>query len=209
MIAKLKGIVDERRDDHAIIDVGGVGYLVLCATRTLGNLPAEGGRVTLWIETVQTQEQTRLYGFLSEEERNWFRLLQTVQSVGGKVALAILSTLSIEELNQAIATGDKTSVARANGVGPKLAQRIVIELKDKAIAVPGAAIIPLNRGGRPGGPMSGPVAEAVSALINLGYSQGEAQAAVAAAQASAGEGEGVSVGILIKAGLAALAGRVA
>lgn len=207
MIAKLRGLVDERRDDHAIIDVGGVGYLVHCATRTLADLPAEGGGVTLWIETVQTQEQTRLYGFLSEEERNWFRLLQTVQSVGGKVALAILSTLSIDELNQAIATGDKAAVARASGVGPKLAQRIVIELKDKAIAIPGAAIIPLSRNGRPGATVSGPVAEAVSALVNLGYSPAEAQSAVAAAQAASGEG--VAVSALIKAGLAALAGRVA
>ena len=134
MIGKLKGIVDSYGEDSIILDVNGVGYLVHCSARTLQSLPAPGEPVVLAIETHVREDQIRLFGFSSDVEREWFRLLQTVQGVGTRVALAVLSTLKPAELASAIAMRDKATVARTPGVGPKVAERIVTELKDKAPA---------------------------------------------------------------------------
>src|SRR4029077_11200355 len=134
MIGKLKGIIDSYSEDFIVIDVNGVGYVVHCSARTLQALPAAGEPVTLAIETHVREDQIRLFGFLSDVEREWFRLLQTVQGVGAKVALSVLSTLKPAELASAIAVRDKAMVARTPGVGPKVAERIVTELKDKAPA---------------------------------------------------------------------------
>jgi Holliday junction DNA helicase RuvA len=201
MIGKLTGLLDSVDGDAALIDVNGVGYVAHCGGKTLGLLPAPGGRVALLIETQMSAEQIRLFGFSSTEERDWFRLLQTVQGVGSKVALAILSALTPQEVSRAIALGDKAAVGRANGVGPKLAQRLCLELKDKVPAMMSADVIPLSaaRAGRP----AGATAEAVSALINLGYGQSEAAAAVAAGLAA--QGEGAAVEALIRHGLKELA----
>ncbi len=188
MIGKLKGIVESYGEDFVIVDVQGVGYLVHCSTRTLQALPAAGEGVALSIETHVREDQIRLFGFLSEAEREWFRLLQTVQGVGTKVALAILSVLRPTDLASAIATRDKAAVARAQGVGPKVAERIVTELKDKAPAY--ASVDPAVA--RLSGAIEEkrapqPVADAVSALVNLGYGQPQAAAAIAAAVRAAGE----------------------
>lgn len=188
MIGKLKGLVDSYGEDWVILDVGGVGYLVSCSTRTLTALPQAGGATMLFIETHVREDQIRLFGFASELERDWFRLLQVVQGVGTKVALAILSTLRASDLASAIALGDKAAIARANGVGPKVAQRIVTELKDKAPAFTDAAPDVAKLQGDIGEKRAaGPVADAVSALVNLGYGQAQASAAVAAALRDAGE----------------------
>jgi Holliday junction DNA helicase RuvA len=189
MIGKLKGIIDSYGEDYIIVDVGGVGYLVHCSARTLQALPAQGEAVTLAIETHVREDQIKLFGFTSDLEREWFRLLQTVQGVGTKVALAILSTLKPADLASAIALRDKAAIVRTPGVGPKVAERIVTELKDKAPAYADIdpAIVRLsgavdeNRAPRP-------VADAVSALVNLGYGQPQAAAAIAAASRSAGDG---------------------
>lgn len=201
MIGKLTGLLDSVDGDAALIDVNGVGYIAHCGTKTLGMLPAPGGRVALLIETQMSAEQIRLFGFSSAEERDWFRLLQSVQGVGAKVALAILSALSPQEVSRAIALGDKAAISRANGVGAKLAQRICLELKDKVPAMMSADIIPISsaRSGRP----AGATAEAVSALVNLGYGQSEAAAAVAAGLAA--QGEAAAVEALIRHGLKELA----
>ena len=150
MIGKLNGLIDSYGDDFVIVDVNGVGYVVFCSTRTLQNLPRPGEAATLAIETQVREDAIRLFGFRSDVERDWFRLLQTVQGVGAKVALAILSTLEAGALATAIATQDKAAVARAPGVGPKLAQRIVAELKDKAPAFGSVdpAVIRLSRRAR-------------------------------------------------------------
>jgi len=182
MIAKLTGRVDSIGDDFVVVDVHGVGYLVHCADRTLGELPGIGETVVLAIETHVREDQIRLFGFFSAVEREWFRLLQTVQGVGAKVALAVLSTLKPADLATAIAMRDKASITRAPGVGPKVAERIVTELKDKA--PPFTAADP--RAGRlPGAAVDvrapRPAADAVSALVNLGYPEAQASAAVAAA----------------------------
>src|SRR6202790_1481130 len=134
MIGKLKGLIDSYGQDFVIVDVNGVGYLVHCSARTLQALPAQGEAVTLAIETHVREDQIRLFGFLSDGEREWFRLLQTVQGGGTKVALSVLSTLKPADLANAIAMRDKGMVARTPGVGPKVAERIVTELKDKAPA---------------------------------------------------------------------------
>src|SRR3977135_3987996 len=134
MIGKLKGIIDSYGEDFIILDVHGVGYLVNCSSRTLQALPAAGEAVTLAIETHVREDQIRLFGFLSDSEREWFRLLQTVQGVGAKVALSLLSTLRPFELASAIAMRDKAMITRPPGVGPKVAERIVTELKDRAPA---------------------------------------------------------------------------
>src|SRR5271166_5501240 len=141
MIGKLRGLVDAVGADHAIIDVGGVGYEVACSSRTLSALPAPGEPVTLSIETNVREDAIKLYGFLSEAERGWFRLLQSVQGVGAKVALSILSTLDVGQLANAIALQDRATITRAPGVGPKVALRIVNELKDKVppLAISGGA----------------------------------------------------------------------
>jgi len=187
MIGKLKGIIDSYGEDFVIIDVGGVGYVVHCSGRTLQALPGQGQPVTLAIETHVREDQIRLFGFLSDVEREWFRLLQTVQGVGTKVALAILGTLKPADLASAIAMRDKAMITRTPGVGPKVAERIVTELKDKAPAFTSIdpAIIRLSGDIEERRPPQ-PVADAVSALVNLGYGQPQAAAAIAAAARSAG-----------------------
>jgi Holliday junction DNA helicase RuvA len=194
MIGKLRGIVDAVGADHAIIDAGGVGYEVICSSRTLGALPQPGDPVTLSIDTHVREDAIKLYGFLSEAERGWFRLLQSVQGVGTKVALAILSTLDVSQLGSAIALQDRATVSRAPGVGPKVALRIVTELKDKApplamqqAASLGGAKAALAGAGKPAAAVS-PAAEAVSALVNLGYAPLQANAAISNAMQKAGEG---------------------
>ena len=187
MIAKLKGLVEEIGEDTVIIDVGGVGYQAFCSSRTLGQLPGFGEAAELVIETHVREDHIHLYGFISREEKEWFARLQTVQGVGARVALAILSVLSPMELSQSIAAQDKTSVGRASGVGPKLAARIVSELKDKVPAFgtvenfPAAAA---NGGG--GAPTADSrLADAVSALVNLGYRPADAMTAVSKADKAA------------------------
>lgn len=202
MIAKLKGILDSIGEDWAIVDVGGVGYHVTCSARTLAALPAPGEPATLLTETLVSENAIRLVGFASPHERDWFRLLDQVQGVGTRVAMGVLSTLTPAELASAIAMQDKATVARAPGVGPKMAQRIVSELRDKgpAVATGDAAHAALKG---PAAAFAGPAADAVSALINLGYGQPQASAAIAAAARTAGEGAGTSD--LIKLGLKELA----
>jgi holliday junction DNA helicase RuvA len=189
MIGKLRGVIDSYGEDWVILDVGGVGYVVSCSTRTLTTLPAAGEAATLSIETYVREDQIRLFGFSTDLEREWFRLLQTVQGVGTKVALAILSTLKASDLATAIALGDKAAIARSPGVGPKVAQRIAAELKDRAPAftdvAPDIARLQGDLGDRRA---PAPVADAVSALVNLGYGQAQASAAVAAALREAGDG---------------------
>jgi Holliday junction DNA helicase RuvA len=187
MIGKLKGIIDSYGEDFVVVDVNGVGYLVHCSTRTLQNLPAQGEPVSLSIETHVREDQIKLFGFISDLEREWFRLLQTVQGVGTKVALAILSTLKPADLASAIALRDQAAIKRAPGVGPKVAERIVTELKDKAPAYTSVdpAVIRLS-GDLDERRAPQPVADAVSALVNLGYGQPQAAAAIAAAAREAG-----------------------
>lgn len=204
MIGKLKGVIDSYAEDHVIVDVHGVGYLVHCSVRTLQALPPAGEAVTLAIETHVREDQIRLFGFLSDLEREWFRLLQTVQGVGTKVALSILSTHRPGELASAIATRDKGLIARAPGVGPKVAERVVTELKDKAPAYSAVdpAVVRLS-GALEESRAPRPVADAVSALVNLGYGQPQAAAAVAAATHASGEG--ADAARLIRAALKELA----
>ena len=204
MIGKLKGVIDSYGETYVIVDVGGVGYEVHCSGRTLQALPAAGEPVTLAIETYVREDQIKLFGFAGDVEREWFRLLQTVQGVGAKVALAVLGTLKPADLADAVATRDKAMIARSPGVGPKVAERIVNELKDKAPAY--AAVDPAvvrlagdiedKRAPRP-------VADAVSALVNLGYGPPQAAAAIAAAARAAGEGADTES--LIRLGLRELA----
>ena len=200
MIGKLKGIIDSYGEDYVILDVGGVGYLVHCSARTLQELPATGQPATLSIETYVREDQIRLFGFLTDVEREWFRLLQTVQGVGAKVALSVLGTLKPADLASAIAMRDKAMVARTPGVGPKVAERIVTELKDKAPAYADVdpAVVRLS-GALDDKRAPQPVADAVSALVNLGYGQPQAAAAIAAAARSVGEEADVSQ--LIRLGL--------
>ena len=181
MIASLRGLLQSFAADHAVIDVGGVGYLVGASTRTLSGLGAIGDEVLLHTEMLVAEDFIRLVGFATAEERDWFRLLTSVQGVGARVALGILSALSGDELHKAIASGDKAMVARAQGVGPKLALRIVTELKDKAGG------IVLGSGGEAAPPPIGShSADAVSALQNLGFRPAEASAAVGKAEAQLG-----------------------
>jgi Holliday junction DNA helicase RuvA len=189
MIGKLRGVIDTYRDDSILLDVHGVGYLVHCSARTLQALPPAGEAATLTIETWVREDQIRLYGFVSEVEREWFMLLTDVQGVGARVALAVLSTLKTAELANAIALGDKAAVARTPGVGGKLAQRIVTELKDKAPAFASVDPAVVRLSGELGDKRAPqPVADAVSALVNLGYGEIQASAAIAAAVQTAGEG---------------------
>jgi holliday junction DNA helicase RuvA len=175
MIAHLKGRLEATGLDHVVIDVNGVGYLAGASGRTIAALGATGGSVTLHTEMLVSEDSIRLMGFATASERDWFRLLTSVQGVGAKVALAILSILSPEEVQTAVARADSAMIARANGVGPKLAQRIVNELKDKAGGVA------LGSGGA-GAPAAGGAAQdAVSAMLNLGFKPAEASAAVNAA----------------------------
>jgi Holliday junction DNA helicase RuvA len=195
MIGKLNGTVDSLGEDGVILDVGGVGYLVQCPSSTLSRLTV-GAHASLMIEMKVSDDAIRLYGFAAAEEREWFRLLQTVQSVGAKVALAVLSTLSPRELQRALALGDKAMIGRAPGVGPKLALRIATELKDKAPVMmargdddpfPHAHVAP-----------RGPEADAVAALVRLGYSESVAATSVARAANDLGEAE---AGALIREAL--------
>jgi Holliday junction DNA helicase RuvA len=204
MIGKLKGIVDSYGEDYVILDVGGVGYQVHCPGRVLQGLPAPGAAATLSIETYVREDQIRLFGFASDTEREWFRLLQTVQGVGARVAMAVLGTLKPSELANAIALRDKAAVARSPGVGNKVAERIVSELKDKAPAFTNVdpAVVHLA-GALDDKRAPKPVADAVSALVNLGYGQPQAAAAIAAAARSAGEGADTAT--LIRQGLKELA----
>jgi len=180
MIAHLKGRLDSTGIDHAVIDVGGVGYLVGASTKTLAAIGPVGEAVMLHTEMLVAEDFIRLVGFATASERDWFRLLTGVQGVGARVALAILSALDPADLSRAIAAQDKAMVARANGVGPKLAERIVRELKDK---IGGVAI-----GGATPVAASGASADAVSALLNLGFRPAEASSAVAAAEEELGSG---------------------
>jgi Holliday junction DNA helicase RuvA len=198
MIGKLKGTIDSLAEDYVILDVHGVGYVVQCSARTLQKLPSAGEAATLAIETQMREDSIKLFGFLSEGDRHWFRLLLTVQGVGAKVALAIQSVLDATELAAAIASQDKAAVARAPGVGPKLAARIVAELKDKAPAFDPAAA---RLAGLDGGNRT--AQDALSALVNLGYGRSQAAAAVAASVAALGEDAPASE--LIRQGLKELA----
>lgn len=200
MIGKLFGTVDSYGDDWVIINVSGVGYIVQCSTRTLGNLPAKGEPCEVAIETYVREDQIRLFGFSNDEERDWFRLLLTVQGIGTKVALAVLSTLTINELAAAIAMQDKATVARTPGVGPKVAQRLVNELKGKAPAISAAVVDEFGAGNKVAPTAQ---ADAVSALVNLGYSA--AQAGMAVATVGQQAGEDAAAGELIRLGLKELA----
>jgi len=188
VIGKLKGLIDSYSEDYVILDVQGVGYQVHCSARTLQALPQPGEAAVLSIETYVREDQIKLFGFRTDVEREWFRLLQSVQGVGAKVALAVLSTLPPSDLANAIALRDKAAVARTPGVGPKVAERIVTELKDKTPAVgnvaAGGVYLP-GAGAANGGPC--PVAVATSALVSLGYGQPRAAAAIAAAARAAGD----------------------
>ena len=184
MIAKLRGMLDETGTDWAVIDVAGVGYLVHCSARTLSQLGETGEACTVYTDLQVSENDMRLLGFAEAAERDWFRLLTQVQGVGSKVALAILSALSTGEVQQACANGDAAMVARANGVGPKLAGRIVNELKDKAGALPGGG----GLASAAALPTGGASADAASALENLGFKPLVAARAVAAAQSELGEG---------------------
>ena len=199
MIAKLKGLLDETGTDWAVIDVAGVGYLVHCSSKTLAALGEVGEACTVFTDLQVSENDMRLLGFAEAAERDWFRLLTQVQGVGSKVALAILSALSTAEVQAACANGDAAMVARAQGVGPKLAGRIVNELKDKAGALPGG-----DATGPAPVPAGGASADAVSALENLGFKPATAARAVAAAQAELGEG--ASEGDLIRVALKRAAG---
>lgn len=197
MIAKLSGRLDETGDDWAIVDVQGVGYLVHCSTKTLSALGEVGEACTVHTDLQVSENDMRLLGFAESAERDWFRLLTQVQGVGSKVALAILSALSTGELRDACAGGDAAMVARAQGVGPKLAGRIVNELKDKAGALPGGGIAGVAGVSVPKG---GASADALSALENLGFKPAIAAQAVARAQAELGEdaNEGELIRVALK-----------
>jgi Holliday junction DNA helicase RuvA len=203
MIGKLKGVVDSVDDETIILDVNGVGYLVSASTRTLGAIPGVGERAELLIETHVREDAIRLYGFLTAGERDWFRLLQSVQGVGAKVALGILGALSAEALSMAVARQDKAMMARAPGVGLKLAARLVLELKDKAPAFALADFVH-GESGRDHAPKLAKAAEdAVLALVGLGYAQAQAAAAVARISTQLGPAAGTAA--LIRAGLKELA----
>jgi Holliday junction DNA helicase RuvA len=199
MIAKLSGLLDQIGPDGAVIDVGGVGYLVFCSARTLGRLPPPGGAVRVFVDTHVREDHIHLYGFMDSAERDWFRLLLTVQGVGARLALAILSVVGPDELTLTIVSQDRVMLARADGVGPKLAARIVNELRDK---VGGLALAATNGAAptvQPDAVAAGATGDAVSALVNLGYRRAEAFGAVAAAARRLGDG--AKVDALIRAGL--------
>ena len=204
MIGKLRGVIDSYGESHVLLDVHGVGYLVHCSARTLQALPPTGEATTLSIETHVREDQIKLFGFASDLEREWFKILLEVQGVGTKVALGVLSTLRVAELANAIALGDRAQLSRTPGVGPKLAQRIVTELKDKAPAFASVdpAVIRLQ-GDLAERRAPQPISDAVSALINLGY--GEIQASSAVTAAMRATGENATAEALIRASLKELA----
>jgi Holliday junction DNA helicase RuvA len=194
VIAMLAGVVDQTGADSLILDVNGVGYLIFASSRSLAKAPARGAPLRLLIETHVREDHIHLYGFADEAEREWFRLLTTVQGVGAKIALALLSAVAPEQLATAIAAQDRVALTEAEGVGPKLAQRIVNELKDK--------VGPLSLGPSGAAP-KGAASEAVSALVNLGYPRGDAYGAVS--QAARALGANASLDALIRSGLKELA----
>ncbi len=202
MIAKLSGLLDSIGPDHLVLDVGGVGYLVHCSSRMLQGLPALGSRLSFTVETVVREDAILLYGFEDLVSRDWFRLLQTVQGVGAKVALAMLSTFRAEELAQNIAGQDWSSLTRAPGVGRKLGERLVTELKDK-VPAEAAFAATAGRGGAAIVVAGASARDAVSALIHLGYRQSEAQSAIG--RAASRVGPEAPVEALIRAGLKELA----
>jgi Holliday junction DNA helicase RuvA len=202
MIGKLRGIVDSFDADELILDVNGVGYLVSASARTLRALPQRGEPAELLIETHVREDAIKLYGFLSTAERDWFRLLQSVQGVGAKVALGILGALTADALSAAVARQDKAMMARAPGVGPKLAARLVLELKDKAPASAADGLGPAPVAERDAA-LPKAAQDAILALVGLGYAQ--AQAATAIAKASGALGAEAETAALIRAGLKALA----
>jgi Holliday junction DNA helicase RuvA len=204
MIAKLTGIVDTVGPDSAVIDVGGVGYLAFCSSRTLGLLPSPGGVAGLLIETHVREDHIHLYGFADAVERDWFRLLTTVQGVGARLALAILSAVAPEALTLAIVAQDRAMLARADGVGPRLAARIVNELRDKVGGL-APAPSPVTAPGMPTAAGDAAIADAVSALENLKIGRVEAYGAVTAAAQRLGAGAAVET--LITAGLQELGKR--
>ncbi|MCP5087102.1 MAG: Holliday junction branch migration protein RuvA [Rhodobacteraceae bacterium] len=222
MIGKITGRVDYKSSDHVLVDVQGVGYLVYCSDRTLVTVPAKGGVVALYTDLLVREDNLQLFGFLTLAEKEWHRLLTSVQGVGAKVGLAIAGTLGTDGVSRAIALGDVAAIKAAPGVGPKLAQRIVVELKDKApqviaMGAKGAAVVQADdsmvieipvaapepmAAAAPASLSAGAQADALSALVNLGYGHGEAAGAVAEAAAEAPEGDS---GGLIKAALRLLA----
>jgi holliday junction DNA helicase RuvA len=193
MIAMLAGVIDELGPDRIVLDVNGVGYLVFCSSRTLARAPRRGEPLRLLVETHVREDHIHLYGFAEESERHWFRLLNTVQGVGARLALAVLGSLSPDALVTAILSGDKAALARADGVGAKLAQRIVSELKDKTgtIALGSVQAMPVGA--------EAATADAVSALVNLGYQRSEAYGAISAAARRLGPKAALDA--LIRAGL--------
>ncbi len=199
MIAKLTGILDDFGPDWAVIDVAGVGYLIHCSARTLDALGVRGDRVTAYTQLQVSENDMRLIGFASAGEREWFRLLTGVQGVGSKMALAVLSALPSDELQRAIGAGDAAMVARAQGVGPKLASRIVNELKDKVGGLPGVAGAAMASA--PAGSTS---TDAVSALQNLGFKPNVAALAVSRAAEELGDGAGLDA--LVRVALKRTAG---
>jgi Holliday junction DNA helicase RuvA len=206
MIAKLTGLIDQKGEGWAIIDVSGVGYLVFCSSRTLGRL-ATGDVASLVVETHVREDHIHLYGFLEQSECAWFKLLTTVQGVGAKVALGILSVIKEDELFQAIAAADKATITRAPGVGPKLAVRLLTELKDRVATISiGAGTGSVGSSidaAQASGAVAGTMTEAVSALVNLGYSASHSLTAVSAAHGRLGDG--VELEELIRAALGELA----
>jgi len=203
LIAKLKGVVDSVDEGSAVIDVNGVGYLVSASSRTLRDLVI-GGPATLLVETIVREDAIALYGFLGTPERDWFRILTTVQGVGARVALSILSTLSPDEIVRAIAAQDRATLSRPAGVGPKLAARLATELKDKAAAfgvAPGPS--PAAGAAAPAGPTGSINEDAISALVNLGYRRVEAFGAVA--RVTQRLGPDAKIDAVIRAGLQELA----
>ena len=188
MIGKLSGLVDETGDGWVLVDVGGVGYMVFASARTLAALPGRGEPVTLYIETHVREDHIHLFGFPSRDEMAAFHLLQSVQGVGAKVALGLLSVLSPSEMAVAIVSGDKAAIAKGPGVGPKLAARLINELKDKTADLGSSNVIPVNGAAAAGGSVAGSAfGDAVSALVNLGYRPMDAHGAVSAAQSELGE----------------------
>ncbi len=203
MIGKLKGFVDSVDAESVILDVGGVGYLVSASARTLRALPDAGEAAELLIETHVREDAIRLYGFLTAAEREWFRLLQSVQGVGAKVALGILGVLSVDALSEAVSRQDKATMARAPGVGPKLAARLVLELKDKAPVFAGAEFGGGETGAERGLGLPKAAEDAILALVGLGYARPQAAAAIV--RISAQLGQEAETSTLVRAGLKELA----
>ena len=203
MIGRLCGTAEQIEDGRCLIDVNGVGYVVLCSARSLSGLPAPPARATLLVETQVREDAITLFGFIDAAERDWFRLLTTIQGVGAKVALNLLSALPPDQLASAIAASDRGAITRAPGVGPKLAARLISELRERIAAMPtGSAFAPTGTSPLVALPQ-GKLADALSALVNLGYRRAEAETALAAVQAEAGEDAPLDE--LIRGGLKRLA----